>query len=45
MTWLWTALIAVGVVMIAVALWPSGRSRATPGEPADGGPEEPKPGS
>jgi hypothetical protein len=29
MTWVWTALIVVGVVMIAVALWPSRRSRAT----------------
>jgi hypothetical protein len=33
MTWLWTALIAVGVVMIAVALWPSIRGR---GRPASG---------
>jgi hypothetical protein len=41
MTWVWTALIAVGVVMIAVALWPSGRKRRDPGD----GPEEPKPGS
>jgi hypothetical protein len=34
MTWLWTALIVVGVVMIAVALWPSirGRGRSAPGE-------------
>ncbi len=34
MTWLWTALIVVGVVMIAVALWPSikGRGRPAPGE-------------
>lgn len=27
MTWVWTALIVVGVVMIAVALWPIGRRR------------------
>jgi hypothetical protein len=27
MTWLWTALIVVGVVMIAVALWPSIKGR------------------
>jgi hypothetical protein len=35
MTWLWTALIVVGVVMIAVALWPNIRSRgaAAPSEP------------
>jgi hypothetical protein len=34
MTWLWTALIVVGVVMIAVALWPSirGRGRSAAGE-------------
>jgi hypothetical protein len=49
MTWVWTALIVVGVVMIAVALWPSRRGRAAPGEPTgeltDGpadGPEEPR---
>jgi len=29
MTWVWTALIVVGVGMIAVALWPSRRGRAT----------------
>jgi len=27
MTWLWTTLIVVGVVMIAVALWPSVKRR------------------
>jgi hypothetical protein len=34
MTWVWAALIAVGVVMIAVALWPSRRGRGVtaPGE-------------
>jgi hypothetical protein len=34
MTWVWAALIAVGVVMIAVALWPSrkGRGGAAPAE-------------
>jgi hypothetical protein len=30
MTWLWTALIVVGVVMIAVALWPNIRRRGAP---------------
>jgi len=35
MTWVWTALIAVGVVMIAVALWPGGRRRAASGEGDD----------
>ena len=30
MTWLWSALIAVGVVMIAVALWPSRKGGGTP---------------
>ncbi|HEY0534886.1 MAG TPA: hypothetical protein VGD29_25150 [Actinoplanes sp.] len=42
MTWVWTALIVVGVVMIAVALWPSVKSRREaagksddPAEPAD----------
>jgi hypothetical protein len=34
MTWVWAALIAVGVVMIAVALWPgaSRRDAAASGE-------------
>jgi hypothetical protein len=34
MTWLWTGLIVVGLVMIAVALWPSkrGQGAATPGD-------------
>jgi hypothetical protein len=34
MTWVWSALIVVGVVMIALAVWPRGRDRsaATPGE-------------
>jgi hypothetical protein len=27
MTWVWIVLIAVGVVMIAVALWPDARRR------------------
>jgi hypothetical protein len=36
MTWVWAALIAVGVVMIAVALWPSRRGKAAPGDPEDG---------
>ena len=42
MTWLWSALIAVGVVMIAVALWPSrkGSGAAAPGE-GDGTTERP----
>jgi hypothetical protein len=34
MTWVWSALIVVGVVMVVLALWPRGRDRsaATPGE-------------
>jgi hypothetical protein len=27
MTWLWSALVVVGLVMIAVALWPSVKGR------------------
>ena len=36
MTWVWAALIAVGVVMIAVALWPS-RGGGTPDSGEDSG--------
>ena len=38
MTWVWTALIVVGLVMIVVALWPSVRRRGktAPGEGAQG---------
>jgi hypothetical protein len=32
MTWVWAALIAVGVVMIAVALWPTGRGEDREGD-------------
>jgi hypothetical protein len=36
MTWLWTALIVVGVVMIAVALWPNIKGRGKgPDRPDD----------
>jgi len=35
MTVLWTALIVVGAVMIAVAVWPSIRGRDRPAPPAD----------
>jgi hypothetical protein len=35
MTWVWTALIVVGGVMIAVSLWPSRRSRGA-ATPSDG---------
>ena len=35
MTVLWTALIVVGAVMIAVALWPSIRGRGRPAPPAE----------
>ena len=35
MTWLWTALIVVGVVMIAVAVWPSVKRRGPAERPED----------
>ena len=41
MTWLWTALIVVGVVMIAVALWPNIRGRGAPAPGEGDGTDQP----
>jgi len=41
MTVLWTALIVVGAVMIAVAVWPSIRGSGRPAPPADPARDEP----
>jgi hypothetical protein len=38
MTWLWASLIVIGIVMIAVAVWP-GRRKGGNAEPEDHHPE------
>ncbi|MFI5891282.1 hypothetical protein ACIA5D_14350 [Actinoplanes sp. NPDC051513] len=39
MTWLWTLLIVIGIVMIVVAVWPSIRGNKTDETPDDQKPE------